>query len=295
MADIKAGFFAFGITLDEHRKCVVRSEEGEAHIVLGLSEDKPVKFTYKLWLSTDDNDVMEKISEQKMDRFAFFTQKDSQLHAQVTLPFVGKYKLDISAEASGWTDSDYDVGDGDSFTLLEFLILCDEAKVDCVPLPENSRQEWGPGRAMEQAGIVPSTHTQPVIHVSMYTRGLYPLLTHSLLYMYVCTHGECTLHSDTICYICTCVHAWGVHPTHTQPVIYVSVYTRGAYPPLKHSLLYMEVCTGGECTLYSYTACYKCKYVHMRSVPSTHTQPVIHVSMYTQGLHPPLIHSLLYM
>ena len=257
MADIKAGFFAFGITLDEHRKCVVRSEEGEAHIVLGLSEDKPVKFTYKLWLSTDDNDVMEKISEQKMDRFAFFTQKDSHLHAQVTLPFVGKYKLDISAEASGWTDSDYDVGDGDSFTLLEFLILCDEAKVDCVPLPENSRQEWGPGRAMEQAGIVPSTHTQPVIHVSMYTRGLYPLLTHSLLY--------------------------------------VCMYTRGVYPSFRHNLLYMYVCTRVGCTPHSYTACYICKCVHAGSVPSTQTQPVIYGSMYRRGVYPLLIHSLLYM
>ena len=157
MADIKESFFTFGLTLGEQRQCVMQSEGGEVAISLGLSEGVHLSFSYVLWVSAGGKKKLPK--DFQVDRFAFLTQSTEEVKVIVSLPVIGKYKLQLKARRCGGSEKQQPL-----LRVVEYVIYCDQAKVDCVPLPENTRQEWGPGPSMRQAGVAAISHIQPEVY-----------------------------------------------------------------------------------------------------------------------------------
>ncbi|XP_068670945.1 dynein beta chain, ciliary-like [Montipora foliosa] len=85
-------------------------------------------------------------------------QKDNTLICKIRFPVSGKFKHVLFGRSE-----DTEVDASTYFELCAFIIHCDKPAEDSKALPENTRQEWGPGRDLAKAGIVPITHQDAVI------------------------------------------------------------------------------------------------------------------------------------
>ena len=150
MAYLKPTFFELDLRLLEHRKCVLYAPHGEIEIKIGTPLNARREFRYQLWMSN-----RQEIENVKLERYCIMEQKDNTLICRIRFPVDGKFKHKLfgrSAEVE------------DSFCMLcAFIIHCEQPAEDAKALPENTRQEWGPGKDLADAGLVPITHEDAVI------------------------------------------------------------------------------------------------------------------------------------
>ena len=153
MAYLKPTFFNLDLRPLEQKKCVLYALEGEIEIKIGTPQNKSVEFRYQLWMSD-----AQKIGNVKLERYCIMEQKDNTLICKIRFPVAGKFKHVLFGRSE---DTENDAST--YFELCAFIIHCDKPAEDAKALPENTRQEWGPGRDLAKAGIVPITHQDAVI------------------------------------------------------------------------------------------------------------------------------------
>ena len=153
MAYLKPTFFELNLRLLEQRKCVLSAPEGEIELKIGTPLNASREFRYQLWMSNQ-----QEIDNVKIERYCLMEQKDNTLICRIRFPVEGMFKHKLFGR-SAESGSKYD-----SFGMLcAFIIHCDKAAEDAKALPENTRQEWGPGKDLADAGLVPVTHQDAVI------------------------------------------------------------------------------------------------------------------------------------
>ena len=151
MAYLKPPFFQLGLKLLEHKKCVLYAPQGEIEIKIGTPHITSREFRYQLWMSN-----RQEIETVKLERYCIMEQKDNTLFCRIRFPVEGKFKHKLYGRSAK--------DDKDSFSMLcAFIIHCEQAAEDAKALPENTRQEWGPGKDLADAGLVPLTHQDAVI------------------------------------------------------------------------------------------------------------------------------------
>lgn len=153
MAYLKPTFFNLDLRPLDQKKCVLYAPEGEIEIKIGTPQNKSVEFRYQLWMSD-----AQKIGNVKLERYCIMEQKDNTLICKIRFPVAGKFKHVLFGRSE-----DTEVDASTYFELCAFIILCDKPAEDAKALPENTRQEWGPGRDLAKAGIIPITHQDAVI------------------------------------------------------------------------------------------------------------------------------------
>ncbi|XP_068715927.1 uncharacterized protein [Montipora foliosa] len=153
MAYLKPPFFNLDLRPLEQKQCVLYAPEGEIEIKIGTSHNKSVEFRYQLWMSD-----ARKIGNVKLERYCIMEQKDNTLICKIRFPVAGKFKHVLFGRSE-----DTEVDASTYFMLCAFIIHCNKPAEDAKALPENTRQEWGPGRDLAKAGIVPITHQDAVI------------------------------------------------------------------------------------------------------------------------------------
>lgn len=156
IAYLKPPFFELDIRLLEVNKCVLYAPQGEIEIKLGTPLNATREFRYQLWMSD-----RQKIGNVKLERYCIMEQKDNSLICKIRFPVAGKFKHKLYGRSA-------DIQDGaTSFSMLcAFIIHCEQPAEDAKALPENIRQEWGPGKDLANAGLVPITHPDAVIQAA---------------------------------------------------------------------------------------------------------------------------------
>jgi len=90
-----------------------------------------------------------------LDRFVMFEHTANLLRFSIRFPLKGKFKMDIFG---------LDVDESDIFDLAcTYIIQCNEAKKNCLPLPDVPPIGWGPGANAKEAGLKPITHDGAII------------------------------------------------------------------------------------------------------------------------------------
>ena len=153
LAYLKPTFFKLDLRLLEHRKCVLYAPEGAIEIKIGIPPNARREFRYQLWMSN-----RQEVENVKIERYCLMEQKDDTLICRIRFPVDGKFKHKLFGKNA-------EIGhDYDSFGMLcAFIIHCEKPAEDAKALPENTRQEWGPGKDLADAGLVPVTHQDAVI------------------------------------------------------------------------------------------------------------------------------------
>ncbi len=153
MAYLKPSFHTLDLRLLEHRKCILTASEGEIEIQIGTPFVGRRKFMYRLWMSNT-----QEIGNIKLARYCIMEQANHTIISRILFPVAGKFKFELY----GMNPDNED--DGSKFGLAcAFIIHVDEAAKDVKAMPENSRQEWGPGPDLEACGITPITHHNAII------------------------------------------------------------------------------------------------------------------------------------
>ncbi len=153
MAYLKPTFFTLDLRLLEHRKCKLNAPEGEIEIRIGTPKDGRRNFMYRLWISNE-----QEIGNVKLARYCIMEQKNHILICRIHFPVAGKFKFGLYGR-----DPD-DSDEGSMFGMAcTFIIYADKPAEDVKALPENVRQEWGPGPDLEACGITPVTHEDAII------------------------------------------------------------------------------------------------------------------------------------
>ena len=156
IAYLKPSFFELDIRLLEVNKCVLYAPQGEVEIKLGTPLNATREFRYQLWMSDQ-----QKIGNVKLERYCIMEQKDNSLICKIRFPVAGKFKHKLYGRSADIQDG------GTSFGMLcAFIIHCEQPAEDAKALPENIRQEWGPGQDLANAGLVPITHPDAVIQAA---------------------------------------------------------------------------------------------------------------------------------
>lgn len=153
MAYLKPAFFELDLKLLEHNKCVLYAPQGEIEIKLGTPPNASREFGYQLWMSGQ-----QKIGDVKLERYCIMEQKYNTLICKIRFPVVGKFKHKLFGRST-------DVGDGTTSLCLvcAFIIHCEQPAENAKALPENIRQDWGPGKDLADAGLLPVSHQDAVI------------------------------------------------------------------------------------------------------------------------------------
>lgn len=154
MAHLSGHFFRYGLRLASHRQCEVWAKNGEVTIKLGLPSGAKYKFAYRLWVSTRDKRKMAMYKDTALKRYVFMYHANGLLQCKIQFPVHGKFKLELSCLDRATTPAEQ------HYTLVcAYIINVYQAKKDVKPLPENNRDEWGPGCDLDDVGINPVSHT----------------------------------------------------------------------------------------------------------------------------------------
>ncbi|XP_068679681.1 kyphoscoliosis peptidase-like isoform X2 [Montipora foliosa] len=156
MAYLKPKFFELDLTLLEQKKCVLYATQGEVEIKLGTPLDSSREFRYQFWMSDGQN-----LGDINLERFCFMEQKGNALICKIRFPVAGKFKHVLFGRSADAED-----GARSFFMLCAFIIFCEQPVDDPKALPENPRQEWGPGKDLADAGLIPITHHNAVIQAA---------------------------------------------------------------------------------------------------------------------------------
>ncbi|XP_053394143.1 uncharacterized protein LOC123525111 isoform X4 [Mercenaria mercenaria] len=153
---IRERFHYLGMKLmpNSHDKCMLTSKDGEIELVFSLpvKQSENSRFKYMLYHGqknkTSEEDVL-------LDRFVMFEHTANLLRFTLRFPITGKFKMDIFG---------LDITESDIFDLAcTYIIQCNEAKKNCLPLPDVPPIGWGPGANAKEAGLKPITHDGAII------------------------------------------------------------------------------------------------------------------------------------
>ncbi|XP_060596861.1 uncharacterized protein LOC132750828 isoform X4 [Ruditapes philippinarum] len=153
---IRERFHYLGMKLmpNSHDKCMLTSKDGEIELVFSLpvKQSENSRFKYMLYqgqkAKTQEEDIL-------LDRFVMFEHTANLLRFTLRFPITGKFKMDIFG---------LDITESDIFDLAcTYVIQCNEAKKNCLPLPDVPPIGWGPGANAKEAGLKPITHDGAII------------------------------------------------------------------------------------------------------------------------------------
>ncbi|XP_053398594.1 uncharacterized protein LOC123558094 isoform X2 [Mercenaria mercenaria] len=153
---IKERFYELDMKLspDSHDKCVITSKDGEIELVFSLPTEhsKNLRFKYRLY-HEQKNTAFE--LDTLLDRFVMFEHTANVLRYTLRFPIEGKFKMDIYG---------LNITESDMFDLVcTYIIQCNEAKKNCLPLLDVPPIGWGPGVNTKEAGLKPITHESAII------------------------------------------------------------------------------------------------------------------------------------
>ncbi|KAL4236002.1 hypothetical protein ACF0H5_004390 [Mactra antiquata] len=153
---IRERFHYLGMKLmpNSHDKCILESKDGEIELVFSLpvKQSEHSRFKYMLYrgqkTQSEDDDIL-------LDRFVMFEHTANLLRFTLRFPLKGRFKMDVFG---------LDVTESDIFDLAcTYIIQCNEAKKNCLPLPDVPPIGWGPGANAKEAGLKPITHDGAII------------------------------------------------------------------------------------------------------------------------------------
>ncbi|XP_052776433.1 uncharacterized protein LOC128214157 isoform X3 [Mya arenaria] len=154
---IRERFHYLGMKLmpNSHDKCLLTAKDGEIELVFSLpvKQSENSRFKYMLYQgqksrNPDEEDLL-------LDRFVMFEHTANLLRFTIRFPLKGKFKMDVFG---------LDVIESDIFDLAcTYIIQCNEAKKNCLPLPDVPPIGWGPGANAKEAGLKPITHDGAII------------------------------------------------------------------------------------------------------------------------------------
>jgi hypothetical protein len=156
MAFLKMPFFEYGLRLVSHTMCMIDVPDGLASIKLGMEKNARNHFMYRLWISNaggkqSRSDLYQNV---KLTRFVFMENRDGLMKCDIKFPVAGKFKLEFFCN-NGSSETYYEV--------CAYVLTAKKAADNKKPYPENNRQEWGPGKDLEEAGLRPQTHKEGLI------------------------------------------------------------------------------------------------------------------------------------
>ncbi|KAI0219009.1 hypothetical protein LSAT2_029350 [Lamellibrachia satsuma] len=161
IAYLKPAFFELGLRIVSDRKCVMHTINGEAELVIGLPEGAEQRsFVYELWQSRDTVKQRRRNVGSSLERYVFMQQIEGQLRCKITLPTAGQFMMKLYAQ-----DPARETNKQSFSYACAYIIHCSSPKPDCVPIPANKRQEWGPGHDLTRLGLTALTHTNGMIEV----------------------------------------------------------------------------------------------------------------------------------
>jgi len=155
---IRERFHYLGMKLmpNSHDKCKVSSKNGEIELVFSLpvKQSEHSRFKYMLYKGQKSNTEQQE-EDVLLDRFVMFEHTANLLRFTIRFPIKGKFKMDVFG---------LDITESDIFDLAcTYIIQCNEAKKNCLPLPDVPPIGWGPGANAKEAGLTPITHDGAII------------------------------------------------------------------------------------------------------------------------------------
>lgn len=153
---IRERFHYLGMKLmpNSHDKCMLQSKDGEIELVFSLpvKQSENSRFKYMLYHGQKTRNSEEDVL---LDRFVMFEHTANLLRFTLRFPITGKFKMDVFG---------LDITESDIFDLAcTYIIECNEAKKNCLPLPDVPPIGWGPGANAKEAGLKPITHDGAII------------------------------------------------------------------------------------------------------------------------------------
>jgi hypothetical protein len=156
MAYLLPAFFRFGWQLDSHKTCVVRGEKGEATISFIQPDGANYDYEYRLWLQKNDEIMSAYFNNVALKRYVLLQSVDNALQCKINFPSPAKFKLQLYCLDTKKSERIHDLA-------CELLLTSDRPKPGVRPYPEKRRNEWGPGYALEAAGLQPVNHKNGVV------------------------------------------------------------------------------------------------------------------------------------
>ncbi|XP_052257258.1 uncharacterized protein LOC127862250 isoform X3 [Dreissena polymorpha] len=154
---LRERFHYLGMKLmpNSHDRCVLSSKDGEIEIVFSLPPKSSENSRFKYMLYQGQKSRNKEEEDILLDRFVMFEHTAHLLRFTIRFPISGRFKMDVFG---------LDVTESDIFDLAcTYIIQCNEAKKNCLPLPDVPPIGWGPGANAKEAGLKPITHDGAII------------------------------------------------------------------------------------------------------------------------------------
>ena len=133
---------------------VLRPENGEQTIQLGLPKSKSIAFDFKYLLFKDTNSC-QNVKNKDLRGTVFNEQKPDVVSYKLQFPFRGRYRFDLFG---------VDTLEHEAFDLICSYVI--EVNMACATfeiLPDSPTIGWGPGVEAMRYGLQPITHQSSVI------------------------------------------------------------------------------------------------------------------------------------
>ena len=151
LAYLKGEFFKYGLRINSHRQCIVSAKDGKITFEFSLPIAAQYKFSYRLWISTKDKQRMQTHNKTDLKRYVFMEYPKGLMRCSIDFPVKARYKLDIACMDVKLSETTYKF-------VCTYIIEVDQVNKDVKPLPDNIREEWGPGPDLAKVGIAPMSH-----------------------------------------------------------------------------------------------------------------------------------------
>lgn len=154
---VRERFHYLGMKLmpNSHDKCVLTAKDGEIELVFSLPVKQSENSRFKYMLYKGQKSTNDEQEDVLLDRFVMFEHTANLLRFTIRFPIKGKFKMDVFG---------LDISESDIFDLAcTYIIQCNEAKKNCLPLPDVPPIGWGPGANAKEAGLKPITHDGAII------------------------------------------------------------------------------------------------------------------------------------
>lgn len=153
---LQASFYDLELSVQGNHSCTVRSNNGKAEVKIGVPSDggKRYKFGYKLFArhqveSEGEYDVM------LLSRYILHYVHESTAVFELRFPIIGVFNLEIHCtDPKRPLKTDW---------ICDYKIICSEVMPECEPLPIVPHIGWGPGEALDAAGIECLSFKQPIV------------------------------------------------------------------------------------------------------------------------------------
>lgn len=154
---IRERFFELDMRLLANSKttCTIETIEGKTVVVFGLppKRSKSFRFTYMLFRHKSDYDPA--VHSLLFERYVHFRKTKNRIELDISFPVTGRFLLNIyGKEIESKKDFNH---------LCSYVIDCKSPVANAEPLPDCPDIGWGPGTELEEVGVIPKSHTRPVV------------------------------------------------------------------------------------------------------------------------------------